>query len=251
MIRAGGLGALSDAEAAILAARPPRRPKVALRHHLYSFLDDRTAVDRDLQDLGRRGVVRLLQLPTDDVGVMTADDWRDELVRARHRCPGDVVDAFERLASLRGGDLYVHEYAVLGAVGPRGADGLQALVAAGLLRRRADEHGSSAVAAHGGGPARSSSVSTTYWIACPSFTGDVAARVRKSRHALVKALTAAKFKQLNVDRSDRRPKIFKLLDDPDSKLYLGFGLDFHLRDLVGQGLASLDHRANGRFLRLK
>ncbi|KAJ8602003.1 hypothetical protein CTAYLR_002753 [Chrysophaeum taylorii] len=219
----------TDTEAALQRLRPSRRPHVVLWHLLYSVLEDRTAVDREVRELAAAGKVRLVQLPSggDDVGVLTARDWRSEVEML---LPEDAALSFAAFSLDRGSELYVRDPPVSG----------DSLCAAGLLRPRRDTR-----AGHG----------TSWWFACPGY-GALAKRLHHGRDVVLKALRRAKYRELNIDKlrsTSRRGKdksALAALDDPRSDHYCEGGLDFFAHDLVGRSLAALDSRPAGRFLRL-
>lgn len=72
---------------------PLRQAKVApfaTKAQLYTVLTDRTAVDRQLDELRRSNAVRLLQLPTgrDEYAIMLTSDYEAALQRSREEQRG-------------------------------------------------------------------------------------------------------------------------------------------------------------------
>ena len=61
---------------------PPTVPRLLLRHQLYTVVPDRTAADKELQELTRSNAVLLFRLgPTGDEIVMLTDEY-NRFVRA-------------------------------------------------------------------------------------------------------------------------------------------------------------------------
>lgn len=217
----------SDVEAALASLRPRRRPRVVLKHLLYSVVSNRTLVDRDILELASAGRVRLVQLPSsaNDVGVLLASDWRDE---CQQRLAPSLAERF-LVVSLRSADLYIHRRQLAN-------DDADQLCRAGLLR-----------------PRREAPVDDTFWLACPNY-GPLAKRLQNGRDLLRKALRSARYREINIDRpssnAGRRMSALLALDDPANPSYCDGGLLFLANDLVGRQLATLENKPAGRFLRL-
>jgi len=141
---------------------------------------------------------------------------------------------------------------------PQDDAAISAWTSAGLLRRRQTSSGEAGA----------------FWFAYPGV-GELSRHIVRGRQALLAALKRARYKQLNVDfscsgdlgggdngsgggfgfgggfgRGGARASKAAAPWDAALRRASPRGLEFHIRDLVGSGLARLDSTPAGRFLRL-
>lgn len=72
-----------------LSRLPPSVPRIALRNHIYTLVNDRTLVDRQLDALRRKGSVHVVPLPrgTDEIAIVLAADFLASTRKVARACP--------------------------------------------------------------------------------------------------------------------------------------------------------------------
>ncbi|KAE7997841.1 hypothetical protein FH972_002442 [Carpinus fangiana] len=219
----------------IMRAQFPRIEKVSvqpfiLRSQLYSSVEDRTQVDRELESLRREKIVRIFKLNTgqDDHAIMFLDDYLNQIER--------VV---KRLEEKKQGDLEVfkwfrthvidsklepsighQELHTLLSLGGKVMDGhLSILINAGLLTRQLIDP-------------------NMYWFVIPNV-GSVLKGLSQGRKEVLSLLNRKRYKEMMLASMEKKRLRFSPLD-----------MRFHLRDLIGSGHLKTAQTSTGLVVRV-
>ncbi|CAN1131579.1 Serine/threonine-protein kinase 19 [Linum perenne] len=204
----------------IMRAQFPRIDKVStepfvLRSQLYSSVEDRTQVDRELETLKRENVLRVFKLNTgqDDHAVMFLEDYLKQIERVT-----------KRLEEMRKGDTEVfawfrkhvidcklepsigHEelWSLLSNGGKVKDAHISLLINAGLLTRQLIDP-------------------NMYWFTIPNI-GSILKGISQGRKELLSLLNRRRYKEMMLALLEKKRLRMSPLD-----------IRFHLRDLIGSG----------------
>lgn len=219
----------------IMRAQFPRIEKVSiqpfvLRSQLYSSVEDRTQVDRELESLRREKIVRIFKLNTgqDDHAIMFLDDYLNQIER--------VV---KRLEEKKQGDLEVfkwfrthvidsklepsiehQELHTLLSLGGKVMEGhISLLINAGLLTRQLIDP-------------------NMYWFIIPNV-GSVLKGLSQGRKEVLSFLNRRRYKEMMLASMEKKRLRLSPLD-----------MRFHLRDLIGSGHLKTVQTSTGLVVRV-
>uniref|UniRef100_A0A7C8ZSC2 Uncharacterized protein n=1 Tax=Opuntia streptacantha TaxID=393608 RepID=A0A7C8ZSC2_OPUST len=203
----------------MMRAQFPKIDKVSvqpfvLRSQLYSSVQDRTQVDRDLESLKRDRVLRMFKLNTgqDDHAIMFVDDYIkqiDHVLKKMEIKEGNfaVFDWFKThviMSNLDPSIAHQELYSLLSAGGKVKDEHITLLINAGLLTRQLIDP-------------------SMYWFAIPNI-GSILKGLSQGRKELLSFLNRRKYKEMMLASLEKRRLRFSPLD-----------MRFHLRDLIGSG----------------
>ncbi|CAN1245112.1 Serine/threonine-protein kinase 19 [Linum grandiflorum] len=204
----------------IMRAQFPRIDKVStepfvLRSQLYSSVEDRTQVDRELETLKRENVLRIFKLNTgqDDHAVMLLEDYLKQVERATKRLEetgkGDT-EVFEWFRThvidckLEPSIDHQELWSLLSNGGKVKDAHISLLINAGFLTRQLID------------PNR-------YWFTIPSI-GVILKGISQGRKELLSLLNRRRYKEMMLALLEKKRLRMSPLD-----------IRFHLRDLIGSG----------------
>ncbi|CAN6479468.1 unnamed protein product [Victoria cruziana] len=201
-----------------------------LRTQLYSSINDRTQVDRELESLRKEKVLRIFKLNTgqDDQAVMFMDDYLKQMdaavKRVKAKDPADLV-VFEWfkmyvLASNLDVSIGHHELCILLSSGGNVKDDhISLLINAGLVTRQLAD-------------------SDMYWFSIPNI-GSSLKGLSQGRKELMSFMNRRKYKEIMLALLEKKRLRFSQLD-----------VRFHLRDLIGAGLLKTVETPAGLLVRV-
>ncbi|ONH93254.1 hypothetical protein PRUPE_8G221800 [Prunus persica] len=205
----------------IMRAQFPQSDKVSvqpfiLRSQLYSSVEDRTQVDRDLENLRREKVLRIFKLNTgqDDHAIMFFDDYLCQMERVVKRLEekkdSDILEVFKWFKShvldnKLEPSIEHQELCTLLALGGKVKDEhISLLINSGLLTRQLID-------------------SNIYWFAIPNI-GSVLKGLSQGRKEVLSLLNRRRYKEMMLAPLEKKLLRYSPLD-----------MRFHLRDLIGSG----------------
>ncbi|CAM8925558.1 unnamed protein product [Rhodiola kirilowii] len=201
-----------------------------LRSQLYSSLQDRTQVDRELEMLKQDNMLRIFKLNTgqDDDAIMFMDDYMNQIGRAvkklelKNEDEIKVFDLFKthvvysKLEPSIGHDELL---SLLSNGGRVNDDSISLLINAGLLTRKLIDP-------------------NLYWFAIPNI-GAILKGLSQGRKELLSLLNRTKYKEMMQATLEKK----RLRNSP-------MDMRFHLRDLIGSGLLKTAQTATGIVVRV-
>ncbi|CAM8923090.1 unnamed protein product [Rhodiola kirilowii] len=201
-----------------------------LRSQLYSSLQDRTQVDRELEMLKQDNMLRIFKLNTgqDDDAIMFMDDYMNQIGRAvkklelKNEDEIKVFDLFKthvvysKLEPSIGHDELL---SLLSNGGRVNDDSISLLINAGLLTRKLIDP-------------------NLYWFAIPNI-GAILKGLSQGRKELLSLLKRTKYKEMMLATLEKKRLRYSPLD-----------MRFHLRDLIGSGLLKTAQTATGIVVRV-
>ncbi len=191
-----------------------------LWHQLYSFIANRTAVDKELHELKVNNVVRIFKTHSIDYAIVPTEPY---LKLAESSLPADAAWVFRLVLSSSAGLSVEMEKFKLVCDPTVDIQGIvDAAIRAGFLLPRRD-------------------IENAYWISHP-FIGMLSKDLYNGRAELLRAITRSKYKELR--ENDLRKKNLKLSGKN------GLGFEFVLRDLLGLGKIERFSTPSGNFLRI-
>ncbi|KAL0033609.1 hypothetical protein WJX79_007484 [Trebouxia sp. C0005] len=209
-----------------------------LRSQLYSLVDDRTLVDRELDELRRDRVVRVLKLPTapDDYAFMLSEDYATAVLQQQHlmqeagtpveqlqvfswfrervlaRCPDNSITHHDVLRQLSADRKHKRRDEVT-------EQHISLLLNCGLLTRHLTQK-------------------DTYWFALAGI-GPLIKSLVKGRKDLLGMLSRRRYPEMFVKELEQKKLSQSLLDSR-----------FHIRDLIGLGSIAKVDTTSGPLLRI-
>ncbi|XP_031251597.1 serine/threonine-protein kinase 19 homolog isoform X1 [Pistacia vera] len=219
----------------IIRAQFPHIDKVSiqpfiLKSQLYSSVEDRTQVDRELESLRREKVLRVFKLNTgqDDHAIMFLEDYLNQMERVVKRIKekkrGDV-EVFEWFrehvidSKLEPSIEHQELYSLLSLGGKVKDEHMSLLINAGLLTRQLIDP-------------------NMYWFAIPNI-GSVLKGLSQGRKELLSLLNRRRYKEMMLAPLEKKRLRFSPLD-----------MRFHLRDLIGSGNLKTIHTPTGLVVRV-
>ncbi|XP_010526498.1 PREDICTED: serine/threonine-protein kinase 19 homolog isoform X2 [Tarenaya hassleriana] len=201
-----------------------------LQSQLYSSVNDRTQVDRELESLRREKVVRIFKLNTgqDDHAIMFLDDYLnqvDHIVKRMEEKKQNGIEVFEWfkmhvLDSKLEPSIGHHELFSLLSLGGRvKEEHITLLINAGLLTRQLIDP-------------------DMYWFAIPSI-GRLLKGLSQGRKELLSILKRKKHKEMFLSELEKKQLRWSPLD-----------MRFHLRDLIGSGHLKTIQTTSGLVVRV-
>ncbi len=192
-----------------------------LWHQLYSFISNRTAVDKELQQLQGNNAVRIFKTSSIDYAIVPTEPY---LKLAESSLPADAACVFRLvLLSSAGLSVEIEKFKLVCDDATMDVQGIvDAATRAGFLLPRRD-------------------IENAYWISHP-FIGMLSRDLYKGRAELLRAISRSKYKELR--ENDLRKKKLKL------SCKNGLGFEFVLRDLLGLGKIERFCIPSGTFLRI-
>ncbi|KAL6210721.1 hypothetical protein ACLB2K_015953 [Fragaria x ananassa] len=187
-----------------------------LRSQLYSSVEDRTQVDRDLETLRREKVLRIFKLNTgqDDHAIMFLDDYLCQVDRVVKRLEGekerDILEVFKWFRShvidfKLEPSIEHQELCVLLSLGGKVKDEhISLLMNSGLLTRQLMDP-------------------NIYWFTIPNI-GSILKGLSQGRKEVLSLLNRRRYKEMMLAPLEKKRLRFSSLD-----------MRFHLRDLIGSG----------------
>ncbi|KAL6271417.1 hypothetical protein ACE6H2_028328 [Prunus campanulata] len=220
----------------IMRAQFPQSDKISvqpfiLRSQLYSSVEDRTQVDRDLENLRREKVLRIFKLNTgqDDHAIMFFDDYLCQMERVVKRLEekkdSDIIEVFKWFKShvldnKLEPSIEHQELCTLLALGGKVKDEhISLLINSGLLTRQLID-------------------SNIYWFAIPNI-GSVLKGLSQGRKEVLSLLNRRRYKEMMLAPLEKKLLRFSPLD-----------MRFHLRDLIGSGHLKTAKTATGLVVRV-
>ncbi|ERN18779.1 serine/threonine-protein kinase 19 isoform X1 [Amborella trichopoda] len=219
----------------IMHAQFPKMEKVSvqpfvLRSQVYSSVNDRTQVDRELESLRKDNVIRLFKLNTgqDDHAIMFIEDYLNQVESAMKRIKAkgqDDIDVFEWfrshvLPSKLDASIEHEELCLLLSHGGNVKDDhISLLINAGLLTRQLLD-------------------SNSYWFAIPNI-GFILKGLSQGRKELISLLNRRKYKEMLLALLEKKRLRLSPLD-----------IRFHLRDLIGSGYLKTVHTPAGLLVKV-
>ncbi|XWS36445.1 hypothetical protein CRYUN_Cryun20dG0086600 [Craigia yunnanensis] len=219
----------------IMRAQFPQIDKVAiqpfiLQSQLYSSVNDRTLVDRELESLRREKVVRIFKLNTgqDDHGIMFLDEYLKQ-----------IEHVVKRMEKRKQGDLEVFKWFKVHVIESKLEPSIEHQELCSLLSlggRVKDEHISLLINA--GLLTRQLIDPSMYWIAIPNI-GSILKGLSQGRKELLSLLNRRRYKEMMLAPLEKKRLRFSPLD-----------MRFHLRDLIGSGHLKTAHTPTGIVVRV-
>ncbi|XP_047308289.1 serine/threonine-protein kinase 19 [Impatiens glandulifera] len=219
----------------IMRAQFPRLDKVSiqpfvLQSQLYSSVDDRTVVDRELESLKRDGVLRIFKLNTgqDDHAIMFLDDFLNQIeliVKRMEAKKQNGIIVFEWfkvhvISSKLEPSIGHEELCSLLSIGGKVKDQhISLLINAGLLTRQLIDP-------------------NKYWFVIPNI-GSVLKGISQGRKELLSLLTRRKYNEMMLSCLEKKRLRYSPLD-----------IRFHLRDLIGSGHLKTTKTPSGLIVRV-
>lgn len=219
----------------IMRAQFPHIDKVSiqpfiLQSQLYSSVNDRTQVDRELESLRRDRVLRVFKLNTgqDDHAIMFLDDYLKQIecvvkrMEEKKQVNLEVFEWFQThvLDSKLEPSVGHEELCSLLSLGGEVKDEhISLLINAGLLTRQLIDP-------------------DMYWFAIPNI-GSVLKGLSQGRKELLLFLNRRKYKEMMLALLEKKRLRFSPLD-----------MRFHLRDLIGSGHLKTIHTPTGLVVRV-
>ncbi|XP_038624549.1 serine/threonine-protein kinase 19 isoform X2 [Tachyglossus aculeatus] len=196
-------------------------PPIVLKSQIYSLVPDRTAADRQLNELREQGEVRLFQLgfDADAQGIVFTEDFKAKALVASggRKCEGTVKRFLDSVLPACG-DLSFQQEQMAQTFGFRDQEITQ-LVNAGILTVR--DAGS-------------------WWLAVPGAGRFVKVFV-KGRQAVLGMVRKARYRQL---------LLAEVLSRRRAPATVPLGLAYHVHDLIGAQLVDCVPTTSGTLLRL-
>lgn len=204
----------------IMRAQFPHVEKVSiqpfvLRSQLYSSVNDRTQVDRELESLRKEKVVRVFKLNSgqDDHAIVFMDDYLKQInfavkrMEAKNKDKIMVFDWFKTHVIVSKLDTSIEHQELCSHLSFGGNvrdEHISLLINAGLLTRQLID-------------------SNTYWFAIPNI-GSMLKGLSQGRKELLSFLNRRKYKEMLMAPLEKKRLHLSPLD-----------MRFHLRDLIGSG----------------
>ncbi|KAH7577684.1 hypothetical protein JRO89_XS01G0284800 [Xanthoceras sorbifolium] len=219
----------------VMRSQFPRIDKVSiqpfiLQSQIYSSVNDRTQVDRELESLRREKVLRIFKLNTgqDDHAIMFLDDYLTQIERVE-----------KRMEEKKQGDLQVFKWFKTHVIDSKlepsiGHQELCELLALGGKVK--DEHISLLINA--GVLTRQLIDPDMYWFAIPNI-GSVLKGLSQGRKELLSFLNRRRYKEMMLAPLEKKRLRLSPLD-----------MRFHLRDLIGSGHLKTIHTPTGLVVRV-
>ncbi|GAY40309.1 serine/threonine-kinase [Citrus sinensis] len=219
----------------IMRAQFPHIDKVSIRpfilqSQLYSSVNDRTQVDRELESLRRERVLRVFKLNTgqDDHAIMFLDDYLNQIecvvkrMEEKKQVNLEVFEWFQtHVLDSKLEPSVGHEELVSGSdcsllsIGGKVKDEhISLLINAGILTRQLIDP-------------------DMYWFAIPNI-GSVLKGLSQGRKEIISFLNRRKYKEMMLALLEKKHLRFSPLD-----------MRFHLRDLIGSGHLKTIHTPTG------
>ncbi|KDO60461.1 hypothetical protein CISIN_1g023922mg [Citrus sinensis] len=219
----------------IMRAQFPHIDKVSIRpfilqSQLYSSVNDRTQVDRELESLRRERVLRVFKLNTgqDDHAIMFLDDYLNQIecvvkrMEEKKQVNLEVFEWFQthvldsKLEPSVGHEELVSgsDCSLLSIVGKVKDEHISLLINAGILTRQLIDP-------------------DMYWFAIPNI-GSVLKGLSQGRKEIISFLNRRKYKEMMLALLEKKHLRFSPLD-----------MRFHLRDLIGSGHLKTIHTPTG------
>ncbi|KAH9785377.1 serine/threonine-kinase [Citrus sinensis] len=219
----------------IMRAQFPHIDKVSIRpfilqSQLYSSVNDRTQVDRELESLRRERVLRVFKLNTgqDDHAIMFLDDYLNQIecvvkrMEEKKQVNLEVFEWFQthvldsKLEPSVGHEELVSgsDCSLLSIVGKVKDEHISLLINAGILTRQLIDP-------------------DMYWFAIPNI-GSVLKGLSQGRKEILSFLNRRKYKEMMLALLEKKHLRFSPLD-----------MRFHLRDLIGSGHLKTIHTPTG------
>lgn len=219
----------------MMRAQFPKVEKVSiqpfiLRSQLYSSIQDRTQVDRELELLMREKVLRIFKLNTgqDDHAIMFMEDYVKQIelvVKRMEAKKQENLAVFEWFkthviaARLEPSIEHQELCSLLSSGGKVKDEHISLLINAGLLTRQLIDP-------------------NMYWFAIPNI-GSVLKGLSQGRKELLSFLNRTKYKEMMLAPLEKKRLKLSPLD-----------MRFHLRDLIGSGRLKTFHTPTGLVVRL-
>ncbi|KAK2648772.1 hypothetical protein Ddye_016261 [Dipteronia dyeriana] len=219
----------------VMRSQFPRIDKVSiqpliLQSQIYSSVNDRTQVDRELESLRREKVLRVFKLNTgqDDHAIMFLGDYLNQIERVEKRMEekkqGDleVFKWFKTsvIDSKLEPSIGHQELCELLALGGKVKDGhISLLINAGVLTRQLIDP-------------------DMYWFAVPNI-GSILKGLSQGRKELLSFLNRRRYKEMMLAPLEKKQLRLSPLD-----------MRFHLRDLIGSGHLKTFHTPTGLVVRV-
>ncbi|AEC07017.1 Serine-threonine protein kinase 19 [Arabidopsis suecica] len=205
-------------------------PPFILQSQLYSSVNDRTQVDRELECLRREKVVRVFKLNTgqDDHAIIFLDDYLNQVDRIVKRMEEkkqsdlEIFKLFKMhvLDSKLEPSIGHHELLSLLSLGGKVKDAhITLLINAGLLTRQLIDP-------------------DMYWFAIPS-TGKLWKGLSQGRNELLSLIKRKRHKEMFLAELEKKRLRFSPLD-----------VRFHVRDLIGSGHLKTVQTTSGLIVRI-
>ncbi|TXG63841.1 hypothetical protein EZV62_010835 [Acer yangbiense] len=219
----------------VMRSQFPRIDKVSiqpiiLQSQIYSSVNDRTQVDRELESLRREKVLRVFKLNTGqyDHAIMFLDDYLNQIERVE-----------KRMEEKKQGDLEVFKWFKTSVIDSKldpsiGHQELCELLALGGKVK--DEHISLLINA--GVLTRQLIDPDMYWFAIPNI-GSVLKGLSQGRKELLSFLNRRRYKEMMLAPLEKKRLRLSPLD-----------MRFHLRDLIGSGHLKTIHTPTGLVVRV-
>ncbi|XP_014667756.1 PREDICTED: serine/threonine-protein kinase 19-like [Priapulus caudatus] len=199
-----------------------RLPPIILRHQLYSLSPNRTELDQQLNDIIKKGEVRLFKLGTipDEFALVFTEEYREHVRKFTSRLwdvPKTTIDKFLDLAIGSCLDVSLTRDDMINELGFQENE-IKDLFKAGLLAVR--DVGS-------------------WWLSVPGAGTFMKSHLR-GRKAILLMIRKCKYKEILQKELEARklPKAAKL------------GISYHIHDVIGADLVSCIDTTSGKLLRL-
>lgn len=199
-----------------------RLPPMVLKHQLYSLNKNRTVVDKELNDLKNKGLIKIFKIGSefDEYAVVFTEDYRCHVTRvmAEVSVPKSIADKFVNTIVKRCNDVYVNKDTLIKEYSFKDDDITQLLKATVLTNRTIG----------------------SWWLAVPN-TGMFMKSLLRGRKAILTMIKKSKYKEILKNDLEQRklPKMCRL------------GLTYHLQDIIGADLILSIQTTSGQLLRLK
>lgn len=199
-----------------------RLPPMVLKHQLYSLNSNRTVVDKELNDMKNRNLIKIFKLGSDldECAVVYTEDYRCHVTRvmAEFSVPKSVADKFVNSIVKRCSDVFINQDTLLKEYHFKDDDITQLVKACVLTVRTVG----------------------SFWLAVPN-TGLFMKSLIRGRKAILTMIKKSKYKEILKNDLEQRklPKLCRL------------GLTYHIQDIIGADLIHSVQTTSGQLLRLK
>ena len=199
--------------------------KIVLKHQLYSLMDDRTIVDRGINDMLQKGEIKVFKtsLGNEQPCIMLTSDYVDHVrstydkISDKSATVDSVVNKFLDIVVPTLKDISINEDVLIAHHGFKDKD-VTELIKAGILTVKN---------------------AGSWWLAVPNV-GTFLKTLRKGRQIILQTLKRAKYKEMNKDTLTSKKTL------PSLK----FNIEYQLHDLIGADLVNSIQSTTGTILRL-
>lgn len=194
-----------------------RLPPIILRHQIYAFVTCRTEVDKCLNDMRKKGEIRLFKLgqKEDELAIVSMKEYRQHLEKC---CPNNpIVESFLRIVE-QCPDISYSKTVLVNTYGMK-EENISELIQQGALTGR--DVG-------------------CYWLSVPRI-GEFVKTLVYGRRTVLQHIKRTKYKEILQSELQERKLPPKVL----------LGMLYHVYDIIGSDLVTCVNTSSGIVLRLQ